>query len=321
MAIWTWPVVLGHGPSALWLRRFGGSKSTVGQPSAIIIALMVPTPLNPDKMLPLTRGAMHRISNQLQTVHSPASRHSLGVVLKRLGPSVGLQASRIHLRLHTRATPSSAVEAAGSSTAIGKKGSKEERRFVTTLDPGRLRSEDLLNLSGLSQPSICFPCKEAPAFGSSYDTARLAHRYTSAPVGISPHSHPAAGEVRFRVVRPEDLSLPAREAFSRGSDLTLGHRHSLWNFHLTVVLKKHPVIWLELIDDGIIPPTRAAELESCVLKRIGQGRRWSRVLDSITDPFILGLGTCHPWVLIVHHEGVFKGRSPPPKDNLWEGVS
>ncbi|TEB19212.1 hypothetical protein FA13DRAFT_1780787 [Coprinellus micaceus] len=91
-----------------------------------------PDTLNPDKMLPLTRGAMvslpakvncTRISNQLQTVHSPASRHSLGVVLKRLGPSVGLQASRIHLRLHTRATPSSAVEAAGSSTAIGKKGS------------------------------------------------------------------------------------------------------------------------------------------------------------------------------------------------------
>jgi hypothetical protein len=107
------------------------------------------------------------------------------------------------------------------------------------------------------------------------------------------------------VVRPEDSSLPPREAFSR---LTLDHRHNLWGVHLTVVLKKHPVIWRKLINDGIILPTRAAELESCVLKRIGQGRRWSRVLDSITDPFILGLGNPEPRMLVLHHGGIFQGK-------------
>ncbi|TEB29905.1 hypothetical protein FA13DRAFT_1860914 [Coprinellus micaceus] len=244
----------------------------------------------PSKTLSLTRGAM-----------------------KWLGSPVGLQASRTHLRLHKRATSSSAVEPAGSSSS----GKKYERRFVSTLDPDRLRSEDLINLSGRVLPHVVLPYKEGPS-GSSRDITRLWYHRLSKPVtrvpfpantqGFlyfhqSPHSHPAAGEVRFRVVRPEDSSLPPREAFSR---LTLDHRHNLWGVHLTVVLKKHPVIWRKLINDGIILPTRAAELESCVLKRIGQGRRWSRVLDSITDPFILGLGNPEPRMLVLHHGGIFQ---------------
>ncbi|TEB29907.1 hypothetical protein FA13DRAFT_601717 [Coprinellus micaceus] len=278
-------------------------------------------------MLSLTRGAM--------TVHSPASRHPLGVGLKWLGSPVALRASRIHLRLHARATSSSAVETAGSSS-LGK---KKERRFVATLDPGRLRSEDLLNLSGLSQPRICFPCKDAPSSASPYDTARLAYRYISGSLSIvpfpadtqgflyfhqSPHSHPAAGEVRFRVVRPEDSSLPTREAFSRGSDLTLDHRHNLWGVHLTVVLRKYPVIWRKLISDGIIPPSRAAELEGLVPKHL-RGR--SRVLDSITDPFILGLAmeTTKPCVLILRSEGLFQSRlhlnlGRPPRGRVISGI-
>ena len=192
------------------------------------------------------------------------------------------------------------------------------------MDPERLRSEDLLTFSGLTELAIRFPYKELAIGSSKPDSTVLWYRYNPAathrpgtcrvpfPAGVqgflyfrqSPHSHPAAGELRFRVVRPEDTGLPPRESFPRGSDLMLDHRYNLWNIHLTGLFQYYPVIWRKLIDDGIISPSRAAELEGLALKSVA---RRSKILDSITDPFLYDLGSTEPSLVILHHEGVFHG--------------
>jgi hypothetical protein len=123
-----------------------------------------------------------------------------------------------------------------------------KRCVLSTLDPDRLRSEDLMDISGVASRRINFTslANETPIssalshlhYASSTESGKMA--WVPFPAGThgflyfrrSPHAHPAAGDIRFRLVRPESAHLSASERFLQGSDLLKKDGVSPWRIPL-----------------------------------------------------------------------------------------
>ena len=139
------------------------------------------------------------------------------------------------------------------------------QRSVSTLDPDRFRSEDLIDLSGLMNPivSLASLTGDAPVsicirYRRSIESGKWVG--TPFPTGTngflyfrrSPHAHPAAGDIRFRIVRPESAHLSASERFLQGSDLLKKDGVSPWRIHLINVFQTYPRVLRKLLEEGLI---------------------------------------------------------------------
>lgn len=121
----------------------------------------------------------------------------------------------------------------------------------------------------------------------------------------SPHAHPAAGDIRFRLVRPESAHLSPSERFLQGSDLLMKDGVSPWRVHLINIFQSYPAVRRKLLEEQLISPNREAQLES-LLSNL-PFRRCVPILESIVDPFVLELGNAHPRLVVLHTERVFFG--------------
>jgi hypothetical protein len=197
-----------------------------------------------------------------------------------------------------------------------------KRRVLSTLDPDRLRSEDLMDVSGRLAVTVNFTslANETPVSGAipqlhyasiSESGKRIGIPFPAGTHGFlyfrrSPHAHPAAGDIRFRLVRPESAHLSASERFLQGSDLLKKGGVSPWRIPLIRIFQKYPVVWRKLVEENLTSPDREAELES-FLSNIPVIRSVT-VLESIVDPFVLDLGNPHPRLVVLHIERIFFGQ-------------
>ena len=180
-------------------------------------------------------------------------------------------------------------------------------RLVPSLDPGALDSKDLVDLSGRGRPRILF--KHHPkTFDICYGTE--GRRFVVFPSGTRgffyfhrSHKHAAAAEIRFRIIRPEDVHSPATEAFAQGSDLVSPDGISTWRLPVLRAFK-YPAVRDQLVGEGLISKPQAAQINAILAS---SSWHLSLLLENITDPFIWNMKAPTITILILQQEGFFHG--------------
>ncbi|KAF6756439.1 hypothetical protein DFP72DRAFT_286196 [Ephemerocybe angulata] len=226
---------------------------------------------------------------------------------------------------------------------------------LSNLDPKRVELPDLLDISDRAQVKLQIKWTDKPATGkpqrfiymstgSEAGADRIWHRFPPGTRGfLYFHRKPGresshlAGEIRFRVVDSSDLNLPAQELFAQGHDLQNYGGHAPWRIPLVQLLlaRRHEGILDILVRQGLITPEQKAEGKQLVLNsRNPSALNHGRILEDITDPFIIPLPSIHVHLTILRNDaietfafhGLFWREQPPPGRNAqseppreWKG--
>jgi hypothetical protein len=184
--------------------------------------------------------------------------------------------------------------------------------MVSSLDPSALNDKDLVDLSDHVLPRIHF--KHSPTGVSFYKPwfGRKGGRNIPFPSGTRgflyfhrSYEHAAAAEIRFRIIRPEDVHLPATEAFTLGSDLISASGITPWRLHILNVFHFYPMVRDQLLAEGLVSGPQAAQINAILAS--GSWTR-SSILENITDPFIWSPRSPSRELVILHQEGEFRGK-------------
>ncbi|KAJ3543102.1 hypothetical protein NMY22_g3264 [Coprinellus aureogranulatus] len=255
------------------------------------------------------RGA-DRVQWSARYLLRPPARPAKRVQLAQGTPSAN-QSSRRHAS--SDATTSKGFAEPGPMKR--KASGRYMRRILSTLNPEKLGPEDIIDISGLFAASAA-PSRqrgqEIHYARTFQDGTRQSHPFPPATCGFfyfhrsSPRPHVAAGEVRFRVIPPDARSLPSGAIFARGSDLFCLDGLNPWRIPLINVFKKYPGIRQILLKDGSISPAEDIEIENLVVNVPYLQHR--RVLESISDQFLLNMGMFEPHLTILHQEYIFAGK-------------
>lgn len=198
------------------------------------------------------------------------------------------------------------------------------RHTLRTLDPARVEARDIMDFSGKNMAFLGIP-SEDPAT-PTIDLKPIYYRFyglkgeeqLTACVPFppsthgffyfrrSPHPHVAAGEIRFRVVRPLDVGLPSSTLFSQGYDLAGAEGSTPWRLHLIKVFQHYPALRRLLLKDGFTTPASDVATTS-LIKGIPVVRSHHRIMECITDPFLLKMSSLQPTLLILHQEKIHAG--------------
>jgi hypothetical protein len=196
------------------------------------------------------------------------------------------------------------------------------RSWISTLVPGRLRTTDLLDLSG--QRHALVTANTVP--GSA--CLRYHHRgehYVAFPqdtrgflyLHIPDHAHLAAAEIRFRLAARDSDSPEA--AFVRGEDLYV-EEEIPWRIPAVMAVQssaQHVLLAHVLRQDGDLP---AVALDTWARRREIRIRPDAALLHKMEQPFIFELGQTSQtmiWVangLEIHHAKT----APPLRDSRNE---
>ncbi|KAJ3517467.1 hypothetical protein NMY22_g13957 [Coprinellus aureogranulatus] len=95
--------------------------------------------------------------------------------------------------------------------------------------------------------------------------------------------------------------------FVQGSDLTNFNGFGPWRIHLLYVFKGYPGLRQVLLNDGFIPSANALEIEG-LMQDTSMSHR--RILETISDPFMISMKTPLPHLTILHPEHIFSGQLP-----------
>ncbi|KAF6753222.1 hypothetical protein DFP72DRAFT_1069601 [Ephemerocybe angulata] len=177
------------------------------------------------------------------------------------------------------------------------------RTPICSLDPEQLQLSDLLDISGLVRRAACLAeVGEATISykdcGRNFKGERRHIPFPPGSVGFlylhrRPNSHPAAGEIRFRVVDvfKIDSSTPT-ELFKGGSDLLAYEGYQPWRIHMlqTYWSNVYEPFRKSIVRQGLLTEDEETEtsllLSKVPMKRL---RGNSIILERVTDPFVLSL--------------------------------
>lgn len=196
-------------------------------------------------------------------------------------------------------------------------------RILSTLNPEKMGVQDITDISGRGKVTFTW-LSDDPVSPSANGVViaykvqyqgrkRVNHAFPRDTHGFlyfrrSARSHVAAGEIRFRVVRKEDRSLPFHNMFSQGSDLVSYDGFTPWRLSFIRIFKYFPRFRRLLLKDGFIKSSEEDELEGLLKGARDRGK--SQILESIADPFPLRVGTLDPCFTILHEEKIFSGQVP-----------
>ncbi|KAF5332109.1 hypothetical protein D9611_008105 [Ephemerocybe angulata] len=194
-------------------------------------------------------------------------------------------------------------------------------RVINNLDPGCLKTSDIVDLYGPLEPRVTF----------GVATGRLHYTYrTPFPQGSRgflyyrsrPGQAACAGEIRFRVVDVGSPSASAADLFASGRDLLDYTGYRPWRIHLTQLytVQRYDPIRRLLQSQGLISAAQEREAEN-QLSGVSLAQRPGRstIIDTISDTFVIRLPTSTIHLAFTHAEGFFPSVSPGLRSVGWRG--
>ncbi|KAF5332848.1 hypothetical protein D9611_005379 [Ephemerocybe angulata] len=206
---------------------------------------------------------------------------------------------------------------------------RSQRAPICSLNPEQLTLSDLLDISGLVQPAPCLAevGKATISYKECGSNSKGDRRHIPFPPGSvgflylhrRPNSHPAAGEIRFRVVDASkvDSSTPTVELFRGGSDL-LAHKGygQPWRIHMlqTYLSRMYEPFRKATVRQGLLTEDEEREASLLLSKLpVKTLKAPTIILERITDPFILSLSVTRKdsnrhSIIGLHQEAIVKHR-------------
>jgi hypothetical protein len=178
-----------------------------------------------------------------------------------------------------------------------------------TLDPKRLTPGDWLDLRGRKWPSFGWQDPQLSVVIGYRSTHWPSHAtgflYFHRPPSAS---HPAAGSLRFRLSKsPDDLE---RAFGPEGEDLRDGIAEwsaMPWSIPLlTLHLQRYAPVLRQLLADGFVTPKGSEALDGMLvgIRESTKTLRLSRVLDEVTEPWVLDLDAFKFRLVALAEDGV-----------------
>ncbi|KAF6759433.1 hypothetical protein DFP72DRAFT_1166878 [Ephemerocybe angulata] len=194
-------------------------------------------------------------------------------------------------------------------------------RVVTNLDPGCLKTSDIVDLHGPLQPRV--------TVGAATSTFEY-FCDTPFPPGsrgfLYYHSRQGqaacAGDIRFRVIVDvgSPSALPA-DLFSSGRDLLNHTGYRPWRIHMTQLytVQRYDAIRRLLQSQGLISAAQDREAEKQLSGLNCRATGQSTIIDTISDTFVIQLPTSTIRLAFTHAEGFFPSVTPVLQHVVWRG--
>ncbi|KAF6744527.1 hypothetical protein DFP72DRAFT_1176887 [Ephemerocybe angulata] len=273
-------------------------------------------------MLQRVHNALGRVAQRVCFSGSSISKRTSGFLVNQgIFHKFSLNTLSMPRKTHGRIQPFRLMSSSGVQHDVPRRWRAPVTRVINNLDPGCLKTSDIVDLYGPLEPRVTF----------GVATGRLHYTFrTPFPQGSRgflyyrsrPGQAACAGEIRFRVVDVGSPSASAADLFASGRDLLDYTGYRPWRIHLTQLytVQRYDPIRRLLQSQGLISAAQEREAEN-QLSGVSLAQRPGRstIIDTISDTFVIRLPTSTIHLAFTHAEGFFPSVSPGLRSVGWRG--